>query len=210
MHYARFMESIDLLNTFSKIISIVINPLLVAPLSFAILIYLDASLEMKHIFFSISVLFTNILPLITIYNFIRLGKISSFDPPLKEQRIELLAIAAIENGYIENEITRSAYEYQRQVEEKERLIVGINIHEKEDLSEQHIQYIDSKKVEIHINRLKDLKKNRNNLEVESSLSTLKRIAKTDENIMPQIINCVKSKCTLGEISDALRKVYGEY
>ena len=97
MHYARFMESIDLLNTFSKIISIIINPLFVAPLSFAILIYLDASLEMKHIFFSISVLFTNILPLITIYNFIRLGKISSFDAPIKEQRIELLAIAAIYN-----------------------------------------------------------------------------------------------------------------
>jgi len=120
------------------------------------------------------------------------------------------SIAAIENGYIENEITRSAYEYQRQVEEKERLVVGVNIHEKEDLSEQHIQNIDSKKVDIHITRLKDLKKKRNNLEVQSSLSVLKRIAKTDENVMPQIINCVRSKCTLGEISDALRKVYGEY
>ena len=120
------------------------------------------------------------------------------------------SIAAIENGYIENEITRSAYEYQRQVEEKERLVVGVNIHEKEDLSEQHIQNIDSKKVDIHIKRLKDLKKKRNNLEVQSSLDTLKRTAKTDENVMPQIINCVRSKCTLGEISDALRKVYGEY
>ena len=120
------------------------------------------------------------------------------------------AIAAIENGYIENEITRSAYEYQRQVEEKERLIVGVNIHEKEDLSEQHIQNIDSKKVDIHINRLKDLKKKRNNLKVQSSIDTLKRAAKTDENVMPQIINCVRSECTLGEISDALRKVYGEY
>ena len=120
------------------------------------------------------------------------------------------SIAAIENGYIENEITRSAYEYQRQVEEKERLVVGINIHEKEDLSEQHIQSIDSKKVDIHIKRLKDLKEKRNNLKVQSSLDTLKRAAKTDENVMPQIINCVRSKCTLGEISDVLRKVYGEY
>jgi len=120
------------------------------------------------------------------------------------------AIAAVENGYIENEITRSAYEYQRQVEQKERLIVGVNIHEKEYLSEQHIQSIDSKKVDIHIKRLKNLKKKRNNLDVQSSLGVLKRIAKTDENVMPQIINCVRSKCTLGEISDALRKVYGEY
>ena len=120
------------------------------------------------------------------------------------------AITAVENGYIENEITRSAYEYQKQVEEKERLVVGVNVHEKEDLSEQLIQNIDSKKVDIHIKRLKDLKKKRNNLEVQSSLDTLKRAAKTDENVMPQIINCVRSKCTLGEISDVLRKVYGEY
>jgi len=120
------------------------------------------------------------------------------------------SIAAIENGYVENEITRSAYEYQRQVEEKENFVVGVNIHEKEDLSEQHIQNIDSKKVDIHINRLKDLKKKRNNLEVQSSLGILKTIAKTDGNVMPQIINCARSRCTLGEISDVLRKVYGEY
>ena len=120
------------------------------------------------------------------------------------------SIAAIENGYVENEIARSAYEYQRQVEEKERLIVGVNIHEKEDLSEQHIQNIDSKKIDIHINKLKDLKKKRNNLEVKSSLGILKTVAKTDENVMPQIINCARSRCTLGEISDVLRKVYGEY
>ncbi len=95
MHYAKFMENIDLLNTFSKIISTIINPLLVAPLSFAIIIYYDTSLEMKHIFFCISILFTNVLPLITIYNYIQSGKVSSFDAPIKEQRIELLAIAAI-------------------------------------------------------------------------------------------------------------------
>ena len=120
------------------------------------------------------------------------------------------SIAAIENGYVENEITRSAYEYQRQVEEKENFVVGVNIHEKEDLSEQNIQNIDSKKIDIHINKLKDLKKKRNNLEVQSSLGILKTVAKTDENIMPQIINCARSRCTLGEISDVLRKVYGEY
>ena len=120
------------------------------------------------------------------------------------------SIAAIENGYVENEIIRSAYEYQRKVEEKENFVVGVNIHEKEDLSEQHIQNIDLKKIDIHINRLKDLKKKRNNLEVQSSLGILKTVAKTDENVMPQIINCARSRCTLGEISDVLRKVYGEY
>tara|TARA_S200000501_G_scaffold49435_2_gene39651 strand:- start:1252 stop:2736 length:1485 start_codon:yes stop_codon:yes gene_type:complete len=120
------------------------------------------------------------------------------------------AISAIENGFIENEITRSAYEYQRQVEEKEKFVVGVNIHDKEDLTEQHIQDIDSKKIDFHINRLKDLKRKRDNIKVQSLLDTLKVFAKTDENVMPQIIKCVRSKCTLGEISDALRKVYGEY
>ena len=120
------------------------------------------------------------------------------------------SIAAIENGYVENEIIRSAYEYQRQIEKRENFVVGVNIHEKEDLSEQHIQNIDLKKIDIHINRLKDLKKKRNNLEVQSSLGILKTVAKTDENVMPQIINCARSRCTLGEISDVLRKVYGEY
>ena len=120
------------------------------------------------------------------------------------------AISAIESGFIENEITRSAYAYQRQVEEKEKFVVGVNIHDKEDLTEQHIQDIDSKKIDFHINRLKDLKRKRDNIKVQSSLDTLKVVAKTDENVMPQIIKCVRSKCTLGEISDALRKVYGEY
>ena len=120
------------------------------------------------------------------------------------------SIAAIENGYVESEIIRSAYEYQRKVEEKENFVVGVNIHEKEDLSEQHIQNIDLKKIDMHINRLKDLKRKRNNLEVQSSLGILKTVAKTDENVMPQIINCARSRCTLGEISDVLRKVYGEY
>jgi len=120
------------------------------------------------------------------------------------------SIAAIENGYVENEIIRSAYEYQRQIEKRENFVVGVNIHEKEDLSEQHIQNIDLKKIDIHINRLKDLKKKRNNLEVQSSLGILKTVVKTDENVMPQIINCARSRCTLGEISDVFRKVYGEY
>ena len=90
----------------------------------------------------------------------------------------------IENGEIQKEIEDSAFKFQ--------------------------ENIDSKKIDNHINRLKDLKKKRNNLEVKYSLSILKTVAKTDENVMPQIINCARSRCTLGEISDVLRKVYGEY
>jgi len=120
------------------------------------------------------------------------------------------AIAVIESGFIENEITRSAYEYQKQIEEKNKLIVGVNIHEKEESAEQAIHGIDPRLVTDQINNLRDLKKKRDNTKVQDTLDRLQNVAKSKENIMPSIINCVKKKCTLGEISDALRLVFGEH
>ena len=120
------------------------------------------------------------------------------------------AIAVIESGFIENEITRSAYEYQKQIEEKDKFIVGVNIHKKEESSEQNIHGIDPRLVTDQINNLKDIKKKRDNTKVQDTLDRLQNVAKSKENIMPSIINCVKKKCTLGEISDALRLVFGEH
>tara|TARA_B100001996_G_scaffold411_1_gene447 strand:- start:285 stop:1769 length:1485 start_codon:yes stop_codon:yes gene_type:complete len=120
------------------------------------------------------------------------------------------AIDAIESGFIENEITRSAYEYQKQIEEKDKYVVGVNIHEKEESLEQDIHSIDPKLVSDQINNLRILKKKRDNLKVQDTLGELQKIAKNKDNIMPSIINCVKNNCTLGEISDTLRLVFGEY
>ena len=120
------------------------------------------------------------------------------------------AIEAIESGFIENEITRSAYEYQKQIEEKNKYVVGVNIHEKEESLEQDIHSIDPKLVSDQINNLRILKKKRDNLKVQDTLGELQKIAKNKDNIMPSIINCVKNNCTLGEISDTLRLVFGEY
>ena len=120
------------------------------------------------------------------------------------------AIAVIESGFIENEITRSAYEYQKQIEEKNKLIVGVNIHEKEESAEQAIHGIDPRLVTDQVNNLRDLKKKRDNTKVQDTLDRLQNVAKSKENIMPSIINCVKKKCTLGEISDTLRLVFGEH
>ena len=120
------------------------------------------------------------------------------------------AIEAIESGFIENEITRSAYEYQKQIEEKDKYVVGVNIHEKEESLEQNIHSIDPKLVSDQINNLRILKKKRDNLKVQDTLGELQKIAKNKDNIMPSIINCVKNNCTLGEISDTLRLVFGEY
>lgn len=120
------------------------------------------------------------------------------------------AIEAIDSGFIANEITRSAYEYQKEIENKEKLIVGVNIHEKEENFEQDLLGIDPDQVDKQIENLKRAKVSRDNNKVQDSLSSLQKTAKGKENVMPMIIDCVKNKCTLGEISDVLRLVFGEY
>ena len=82
----------------SKIISLVINPLVVAPLTFGLIIYSDQTLISKYLIFSISIFFTSILPLLTILYYRRVGKLSAFDAPLREERIDLLVIAALYNA----------------------------------------------------------------------------------------------------------------
>ena len=120
------------------------------------------------------------------------------------------AIAAIDSGFIENEITRSAYEYQKGIENKEKYIVGVNIHENEEDIEQDLLGIDPEQVNSQIDNLKASKSSRDNGMVQDSLKSLQDVAKGTENVMPNIIDCVKNRCTLGEISDVLRSVFGEY
>ena len=99
MYFDWCLENIDNpLKTISKIISALLNPLLVAPISFGIIIYSDGTIDAKNPLFLTSFFFTSALPLITIFYFKHLGKISSLDAPIKEQRIQLLAIAAIYNA----------------------------------------------------------------------------------------------------------------
>lgn len=117
-------------------------------------------------------------------------------------------VAAIEQGWIQNEITRSAYTYQKEIDSKARIIVGVNQFEEQDEFEPEILEIDSKKVESQIESVKSLKISRNNDQVSQRLSELKLAAQSAENVMPPIIDCVKNECTLGEIADTLRDVFG--
>jgi len=117
-------------------------------------------------------------------------------------------VAAIEQGWIQNEITRSAYTYQKEIDSKTRIIVGVNQFEEQDEFEPEILEIDSKKVESQIESVKSLKISRNNDQVSQRLSELKLAAQSAENVMPPIIDCVKNECTLGEIADTLRDVFG--
>lgn len=120
------------------------------------------------------------------------------------------ALNAIENGFIQDEIARSAYEYQKAIEEGDKLIVGVNVFQSEQEIEPETFEIDPDVLEKQIEKLDLLKKERDSAAAERSLSELSRAAETAENTMPKILDCVTTKATLGEISDALRKVFGEY
>ncbi len=120
------------------------------------------------------------------------------------------AIEAINNGFVEDEISNSAYEYQKKVDSNQKIIVGINRFEDEDENINGLQNIDPIEVEKQIKGLNTFKTSRNNIQVNESLKKLRITAKGDDNIMPSIIHCVKNNCTLGEISDTLRLIFGEH
>ena len=120
------------------------------------------------------------------------------------------AIEAINNGFVENEISKSAYEYQKRIDSNHRVIVGVNKFEDKDEDINSLQNIDPVEVEKQINGLRTFKTSRNNIQVNESLKKLRITAKGDQNIMPSIIHCVKNDCTLGEISDTLRLIFDEH
>jgi methylmalonyl-CoA mutase N-terminal domain/subunit len=121
------------------------------------------------------------------------------------------AIAAIEKGFFQKEIADSAYQYQREVDEKKRIIVGLNEYaiEGEECPVELLR-IDSKVERGQIARLQKVKRERDNRKVKEALEKLHYTAEKDENLMPTIIEAVKAYVTLGEINEVLREVYGEY
>lgn len=121
------------------------------------------------------------------------------------------AVKCIEHGYPQEEIARSAYEYAKQVESKEKIIVGVNRFESEEMTEKiKILSIDDSIQKKQVELLNEVKKTRDNKRVSSNLNRLKEAVKKDENIIPYILECVESYCSIGEISDILREVWGEH
>ena len=120
------------------------------------------------------------------------------------------SVTAIEQGFIQNEIARSAYEYQKQIESGEKIIVGVNKFQVEEEKPIPILKIDDKIRQVQIEKLKQLKKSRDNSRVDQCLQTLNDKASSGENLIPAVIDAVENKVTLGEIADELRGVFGEY
>lgn len=120
------------------------------------------------------------------------------------------AVKAIEMGYIQEEIAQSAYEYQKQVESQEQIIVGVNKFKIEDENKVPIFRVDDSIRQIQMEKLQALKKERDNPLVKNCLTEIERRAKEGVNLMPAVIKAVDNNTTLGEISDTLREVFGEF
>lgn len=120
------------------------------------------------------------------------------------------AIEAVKTKYFQNEIARSAFKYQQEIEEKKRIIVGVNEFQEGQEIPLRVLKIDEKMVEEQIRSVKSVRRNRDNEKVEKTLTDLKNAAGGTENLMPHILNCVEQYATVGEISTAFRSVFSEY
>ncbi|MFH2004104.1 MAG: methylmalonyl-CoA mutase family protein [Bacteroidota bacterium] len=120
------------------------------------------------------------------------------------------AVKAIEKHFYQTEIANSAYEYQKAIEAKEKIIVGVNEFTVKGNTQPEILKIDQSVIDRQIEQLKELRAKRDENRVESALNALTRIASGTENIVPYILEAVEAYATVGEISDVLRKVWGEY
>lgn len=120
------------------------------------------------------------------------------------------AVNAIENGYIQQEIADSAYQYQLEVEQGERIIVGVNKYTQEEEGMTDVLKIDETIRSIQSQKLIALKSERDSVAVIQALEDLAKAAKGTENLMPFILTAVEAYATLGEIADCLRNEFGEY
>jgi methylmalonyl-CoA mutase N-terminal domain/subunit len=120
------------------------------------------------------------------------------------------ALAAIENGYLQNEIQEAAYGYQRSVEKKEQIVVGVNQFQTDETLQLERLRVNPAIEQEQVVRLAQLRTQRDAAKAAEMLAHLDAAARSSENLMPVLIACVESDLTLGEICGLLRKAWGEY
>jgi methylmalonyl-CoA mutase N-terminal domain/subunit len=119
-------------------------------------------------------------------------------------------ISAIERGYPQKEIAESAYQFQRDVESKARVIVGVNEFVSSEREEIGTLYIDETAGDRQLARLEETRRSRDCARVTAAIERLRTAARGDANLMPPLIEAVRAQATLGEMCDGLREVWGEY
>jgi methylmalonyl-CoA mutase N-terminal domain/subunit len=121
------------------------------------------------------------------------------------------AVAAIEKGFVQREITDSAYRHQKEVEARKRVVVGVNEFKTEEEVPIKILQIDPESEKELVQRLRQIKRERNQAKVNEALAKLHGAADDDKaNLMPFVLQAVKEYATLGEVCGTLREVFGEY
>jgi len=129
-----------------------------------------------------------------------LGRIDALGGPL----------AAIEKGWIQAEIQTAAYEFQQQVERGEKIVVGVNRFQHDSEHSLTALQIDPEIEREQVERLREVRASRNQAEIVARLGALEQAARGSDNLMPRILAACEAMATVGEISDTLRKVFGEY
>jgi methylmalonyl-CoA mutase N-terminal domain/subunit len=119
-------------------------------------------------------------------------------------------VRAIETGYVQREIQQAAYEHQKAIETGERVVVGVNRYRDDTRASPPLLRIDPEIERGQVERLAAWRARRDSARVETALRAVTETARTDQNLMPAILDAVKACATVGEISDALRRVFGEY
>jgi methylmalonyl-CoA mutase N-terminal domain/subunit len=119
-------------------------------------------------------------------------------------------LAAIEQGFIQKEIQNSAYRFQKEIEANDRVYVGINKYTMEEPPPTGLLKVDMSVGEIKTAALKKYRAERDQAKWKAALDKLSQVSKTDENVMPYVVEAVKAKATVGEVCNVWREVYGEY
>jgi methylmalonyl-CoA mutase N-terminal domain/subunit len=117
---------------------------------------------------------------------------------------------AIEQGYVQQEIQRSAYDYQRSVERRQAVVVGVNDYVMPEERTVELMHIDQQVTKAQLEKLSALKRQRDQRQVTHVLDRVREAARGTTNLMPLVLEAVECGTTLGELSDALREVFGEY
>ncbi|HEU4471776.1 MAG TPA: methylmalonyl-CoA mutase family protein [Flavisolibacter sp.] len=144
--------------------------------------------------------------------------VESLTNEIEEKALALIAkidamggsVPAIEQGFIQDEIARSAYDYQRKIEKGEKIIVGVNKFQSAEENKMPVFRIDDSIRGQQAERLKSLRQRRDAVKAKQCLEAVRQKAVMNENLMPAVIEAVENYCTLGEIADVLRSVFGEY
>ena len=119
-------------------------------------------------------------------------------------------LQAIESGYIQREIQNSAYEFQRAVETSDAIVVGVNRFQSDEQTQVETLRVDPVIETAQVERVRSLRQRRDAFATEAALVKLEQAAQENENVLPRILDCVEALATVGEISDRLRQVWGEY